>query len=278
MTCAGTSTAARAAPPTTPATCPGRCSSISTATSRARPAGRPAATPSPTPSPSPRRWVASGSATPRWSWPTTTPAAAPLRASSGCCGSSGGGPPCSTEEWPAWPGPLSTDPKTPASATFTPMEWPADAIVDADGVAAALADRRAVVLDARAGERYRGEVEPVDPRAGHIPGAHNLAWARHDRSDDGSLPPPGRSPGPTRRGRHRRRHRGDRLLRLGRDLVRRHLRGRARRVRPRPALRLVVVRVERGPRPPRRDRCGTGGSGSLASPGGDTDPPGRLGA
>jgi thiosulfate/3-mercaptopyruvate sulfurtransferase len=46
-----------------------------------------------------------------------------------------------------------------------------------------------VLLDARVGHRYRGECEPIDPVAGHVPGAVSLPVAEV-LADDGTFLPP----------------------------------------------------------------------------------------
>jgi thiosulfate/3-mercaptopyruvate sulfurtransferase len=87
--------------------------------------------------------------------------------------------------WTAAGGPLTTELPGEPEGDFVP-EPGALPLLTADD-AAALA-RRGVLLDARAGERYRGEVEPIDRVGGHIPGAVSAPTSENVTADGHLLP------------------------------------------------------------------------------------------
>jgi thiosulfate/3-mercaptopyruvate sulfurtransferase len=92
--------------------------------------------------------------------------------------------------WPAWcaaglPTTRETPNHPPAHCSAQPR---AALIADREHVRSALGDASALLIDARAPARFCGDEEPLDPRAGHIPGAINLPYA--DNFADGAYRTP----------------------------------------------------------------------------------------
>ena len=88
--------------------------------------------------------------------------------------------------WTAAGGTLSTAPAVPRPQPPYPPRPPGMPTVDAATLLANLGRRP--VLDARAAERFRGDVEPLDRVAGHIPGALNRFF-KDNLQPDGRLQP-----------------------------------------------------------------------------------------
>jgi thiosulfate/3-mercaptopyruvate sulfurtransferase len=89
--------------------------------------------------------------------------------------------------WHAAGLPLSLDPPATVPGTFSGAP-DADLLVDADTLQQRLGQPDMTLLDARALPRFKGEVEPIDPVAGHIPGAQCAAFTDNLGADGRFLP------------------------------------------------------------------------------------------
>jgi thiosulfate/3-mercaptopyruvate sulfurtransferase len=83
----------------------------------------------------------------------------------------------------SWLGPLEQGEAEVEAVTFEARPRGGDTVA-ADELLARLGDERLLLVDARVPERYRGDVEPIDPVAGRVPGAVSWPYTR------ASMPPP----------------------------------------------------------------------------------------
>ncbi|WP_146910208.1 sulfurtransferase [Arenimonas daejeonensis] len=90
--------------------------------------------------------------------------------------------------WTALGLPLETVPPTPKAGAYE-GDFDMAQVAGTDEVRTRLHDAPGWLLDARAPERFRGEIEPLDPVAGHVPGARNRPYT--DNLADGRFRAPG---------------------------------------------------------------------------------------